>query len=482
MKVKEIKLLYQKTGYHKKLILLFCVIVATVLIEVMTIPYLVRKILDIYIPGNNIKGLIIFVGIYIIVFIIQCYMVLMHCDMRCILKRLIQRDLREKIFSKLQYVKSKFYDENDTGIILQFLQDDSTKAGELFPIVITEMFVMGIIRFSIYTIFLLFINVKITLAILCLYVLGFFITLFVNKKTVEKIHQIRKINRDIYSYINEGIQSFFTIKTLGIIEKRSKELQLKLDEFTKSNIGLEKIVSMYKNVFELIISFSVVIIIYFGGLEVLQGIMTYATITLIIGYSSQLKYEFDWFLRHLTDFNQSVISYLKILQLLEMEDEELLDEGEELREKIKEIEFQNVSFSYDENVNVIKDFSFKATENERVALIGRTGSGKTTITNLLSRLYEVQKGQILINKKSSKNYSIKSIRDKIGYVMQDVIIVPDTIIDNIRYVNKDITVEEIEDIFKQLKLHNKILGLKDGYYTDIYNHPDLLSSRRTSID
>ena len=448
MILKEIKSLYKKTGYHKKLMILFFIIIGTVVIEVMTIPYIEIQILDKYIPQSDIKGLVIFVAMYIAIFLLQCYMVLMHCDMRCILKRLIQKDLREKVFSNLQYVKAKFYDENNTGTILQLLQDDTSKAGELFPIVITEMFFMGVIRFTVYLVFLLFINVKLTLAILSLYIIGFIITLIVNRKTVEKINQIRKINMEIYSYINEGIQSFFTIKTLGIIEKRSKELQIKLEEFSKNNIKLEKIISIYQRVFELIISISTIIIIYFGGIEVLEGIMTYATITLMIGYSSQLEYEFNWFIKHLTDFNQSVISYSK-----------------------NQCEQKGRS-----SIIITTD------EYKQIALIGRTGSGKTTITNLLSRLYELQKGKILINGRENKEYTIKSIRNKIGYIMQEVQIVPNTIVDNIKYVNNDITLEEIEEIFKQLKLHEKIMSFKNGYYTNIYSNPNLLSTRRTSIN
>lgn len=478
MQIKEIKSLYNKTGYHKKIIILFFVITITTIVQVITIPYIIKRILDIYIPNSNQKALIISVCIYIILLMVQCYMVLMHCDMRHILRRLIERDLRAKVFSKLQYVKAKFYDENTTGTILQLLQDDTLKAGKLFPIVITEMFIMGLVRFSIYIVFLLFLNVKITLAILGLYIIGLIITLIVNKKTVSKIYEIRKLNMEIYSEINEGIQNFFTIKTLEIIEQKSKRLEEKLKSFIESSVKLEKITSIYKGVFELIISFSTIIIIYFGGLEVLQGIMTYATLMLIIDYSSNLKHEFNWFIKHLTDFNHSVISYSKILQLLEKQEEELLEDGNCLEEKIKEIEFENVNFSYDNNKNVIKNFSFKVKENEKIALIGRTGSGKTTITNLVSRLYEIQKGKILINGKENKEYTINSIRNKIGYIMQDVQIVPNTIVDNMRYINKDITLEKIEDIFKQLKLHEKIVNLKDGYLTDIYNQPDILSTRR----
>ena len=134
-------------------------------------------------------------------------------------------------------------------------------------------------------------------------------------------------------------------------------------------------------------------------------------------------------------------------------------------------------FSYDNSEDwILKDVSFTINPGESIALVGKTGSGKTTITNLICRLYEAQQGEILINGHNYKDYTVKSVRNKIGYIMQDVRIVPNTIVDNIRYVNKNITIEEIKDIFKKLKLHDKIMGLKDGYASDIYNNIDLFST------
>lgn len=107
--------------------------------------------------------------------------------------------------------------------------------------------------------------------------------------------------------------------------------------------------------------------------------------------------------------------------------------------------------------------------------------GKTTITNLLERLYEPQKGEIRINQKDYREYSISSIREKIGYVMQEVQIVPNTIIDNIKYVNSKITKDEIIEIFKSLRLHEKIMLLPKGYQTNIYENPDILSTGEKQI-
>ncbi len=244
-------------------------------------------------------------------------MVLKHCEMRCILARLIRKDLRSKIFEKLQKVKAKFFDESESGLVLQFLQDDTQNAGELFPIVITEMFVMGVARFSIIAVFLLFVNVKIALIILGLYFIGLLITLFFNRKTMYIIKEIRQINGEVYTAINEGIQNFLTIKTLGIIKYKIEQLQEKLEKYNSENSKLEKVISTYNAIFSFIISFTTIVILYFGATDMLQGIMTYAQIMLMIDYSSYIEFEFSWFTRHLTDFNQSFFAYVKILELLE---------------------------------------------------------------------------------------------------------------------------------------------------------------------
>lgn len=482
-KIKKLKELYIDAGYHKKFIILFIIIEITAIAEIIIVPYIIKRILNIEIPKENVKGLMILGIIYIIYLIIQCYLVLKHCNIRCILKRKIQRNLKEKVFNKLQEVKKKFYDDNEIGIIMQFLQSDTSEAGELFPEIITEMLFMGLARFSIVAIFLMFIDLKITLYILVIYIIGFFITIYFNKKTIKIISEIRKINIDIYSCMNEGVYGFLTIKILDIIDKKEKELENKLTEYNQSNNKLEKIIAKYNNIFLFITSFTTAIIIYYAGIDVMQGISSYSKIVLLMEYgTNQLKYEFNWFIQHLTDFNKSFFAYSKILDFINMTDVEDLESGEEL-ENINSIQFKNVYFSYNENQKNIENFCLNLEQGEKVALVGKTGSGKTTITSLLCRFYEPIKGEILINNnKNYQKYKISSLRKRIGYVIQETEIFPNTIIDNIRYVNKDITIDEIKDIFVKLKLHNKIEDLKDGYNTDIYSNPDVLSTRRETID
>lgn len=239
-KIRNIKKMFYLEGYLKWFVLLCLIILGTQIFEVWAIPKLITRVFDYAIPNSNIIGLILICSIYILVTFVSCYATLKHVLIRCWLQRWIQRDLRNKIFEKLQYVKKDFYDKNGTGTILQFLNDDSYQASRLFSIIAVEMLVMGLGRFGIILIFLLFVNIKITLIVLGIYLAGAIITIYFNRSTVSLMLEIRKINMEIYTYINECINGFVTIKTLDIIKHKEEELQQKLSLYNKEKMGLEK--------------------------------------------------------------------------------------------------------------------------------------------------------------------------------------------------------------------------------------------------
>lgn len=479
-KIKNIKKMFNFEGYKKWFALLCFIIIVAQIFEVCVIPKLITRIFDHNIPEQNIKGLIIMCIIYTLTMVVSCYATLKHVWIRCWLRRWIQRDLKNKIFEKLQYVKKEFYDKNTTGTILQFLNDDSDNASQLFSIVSIEMFVMGIGRFTIILIFLLFVNVKITFISLIIYVIGALITIYFNKSTIQTMIEIRKLNSEIYTYINESINGLITIKALNIIKYKEKELKQKIDVYNKGKIQLEKRIALYQNIFTLIISLADIFIIVIGGMNVVQGIFTYAQIVTLMEYSGELSHEFDWFISNISNFNKSYIAFDKILEFLEKDNSEEIKKGKKLK-VINEISFNDVSFGYSVNDNIINHIQFDIKEDKSIAIVGKTGAGKSTITNLICRLYEPTSGNILINGEDYLGYSLESIRNKIGYILQDIDILPNTILDNIKFVKKDITEEKVIEIFKRLKIHDKIIKLKEGYHTDIYNNPDILSQGEKQI-
>ena len=479
-KIKNIKKMIQVQGYKKWFVLLFSIIIGTQILEVYVTPKLITKIFDYHIPNSNIVGVIVVCITYTLFLFLTCYTTLKHVMIRCWLQRWIQRDLKNKIFEKLQYVKKEFYDKNTTGTILQFLNDDSYNASRLFSIISTEMFVMGLGRFFIIVLFLLFVDIKLTIIVLIIYIIGASITIYSNRSTIGRIIELRKINTDIYTYINECINGVVTIKTLNIIKYKEEELEEKLNKYNQEKMQLEKRLSLYKNLFALIVSLVDILIVVIGGMNVIEGIFTYAQIILFIEYSGELSYEFNWFIRNISNYNKSYIAFYKALEFLEKDNTEDINKGKKLT-NINSISFKDVTFRYGQERSIISNISFDVKENESIAIVGKTGSGKSTITNLICRLYEPTSGEILINDTDYLKYNIKSIRSKIGYILQDIDILPNTILDNIKYVKKDISIQQVEEIFKRLNLHDKIMTFKDGYNTDIYNNPDLLSQGEKQI-
>ena len=132
-------------------------------------------------------------------------------------------------------------------------------------------------------------------------------------------------------------------------------------------------------------------------------------------------------------------------------------------------------FSYNIDRQILSNISINVNNNDKIAIVGRTGCGKTTLVNLLCRFYDVSKGSIFINGENINNYTLESLRENIGYVMQDVVIFDGNIYDNINYANKDVQKEQIETICKKLRLHDKIISFSEGYELNLNKNQDLFS-------
>ena len=211
-----------------------------------------------------------------------------------------------------------------------------------------------------------------------------------------------------------------------------------------------------------------------GAISVESGIISYGAMIVLARYISSPETYARWVIEGFQIRNVGRLSYNRICDILNMEEEDV-NIGEKI-DCINTVEFENVSFSYDNKKKVLDDISFSVNKNESVALIGRTGSGKTSLVNLLCRFYDLNDGVIRINGVDYRNYSIQSLRNKIGYIMQKVVIFDGTIFDNINYANKDVSENEIMDICKRLGLHDKIMMFENGYETRISADTDIFSS------
>ena len=426
------------------------------------------------IPSKNIKLIIILSVIYFCVNIFRAITTFFEdINSESFIKKL-EADYREKIYFKIQDLKESELDQIKTGEVLENILNDTKEMARFYSNGVVRSYCGGIVRLLGTIFILMYLNVPIMIVALSIYILGFIITYVFNKKSIEYTKLKRKINAKILNWSNDQIYGFSTIKTLLIESQRMKELSELIKEYNDVTNKLEKNIRTYTYLYEFIISFIIVFNVCYGSIGVVNGLISYGALTVLVRYISSPETYAKWVIEGFQIRNLGRISYNKIMDLLNRE-EENIKIGEEI-DTIKKIKFNNVDFSYDKKNKILTKINIEANKGDKIALIGKTGCGKTSLVNLICRFYDLSSGEILINEKDYKNYSLESLRSKIGYIMQNVVIFDGTILDNINYVNNDVSREEIINICKKLKIHDKIINLENGYDTFITSDTDLLST------
>ncbi len=466
--LKEIFKAYKKIAIHSTLGRIATSIMVVVFISFMVI------MVEFAIPSKDID-LIIKLGIlYLLVNILRAIATFWEDFSEVKLEKNVEADYREKIFVKLQNMKQFEIEQLKAGDILENMLNDTKEVARYYTWGIDRSYAAGLLRLIGSLAVLLYLNSFIIMVTMLIYAIGFFVAFGFNHKSLKFTEQKRKINSQILNFSNEQVSGFETIKSLEIQAQRMKKLKELLKEYEKSVHQLEKNIRIYTCLYDYIISFVLVVTILLSGIGAIKGVVSYGVLVILARYISSPKIYAKWVLEGFQIRNVCRISYQKILEILE-KPEENTKTGETLQ-KVEKIEFQKIQFAYYENQNILNGISLNVNQNEKVALIGRTGSGKTSLVNLICRFYDINDGQILINGQDYKKYSIHSLRDKIGYIMQKVVIFDGTILENINYVNKEVSKQEIIEVCKKLNLHDKIMQFENGYETIINNETDRFSN------
>lgn len=426
------------------------------------------------IPSNNISLIIIlgliYFGVNILRAIANFFEDLNHEGFQ----KELEADYREKIFLKLQHTKQKEIDRIQVGEILENIINDTKEFSKWYGDGICRAYFGGILRAAGVLFILIYLDVPIIIISFFIYLIGFFVTHFFNKRSIKYTKLKRQANAIILNYSNEQIEGYSTIKSLNIEKQRIKQIKKLISKYEMAVNKLEKNIRIYTCLYDFIVSFVGVITILIGSISVEQAIISYGSMIILTRYIGSPNGYAKWVIEGFQIRNIGKISYDRINSILKKE-EENIDDGKELTH-VNDIEFNHITFSYNENQNVLNNVSFKVSRDESIALVGRTGSGKTSLVNLICRFYDSKNGEIRINGQDYKEYSIRSLRNKIGYIMQKVVIFDGTILENINYANKDVSKGEIIEVCKKVNLHEKIMSLKDGYETQISSDTDIFSA------
>lgn len=469
----QFKDMFHYGNFEKRIIFTWTEYVITTIIWVVIDQYVLYFAFDDAIKTENIRLILFFAILMLIKIVFNTAEGIFHCILRHHLQRDFSYYARKDIFSSIIKANIPFFNKSNTGELLELATNDSNKFATFFTQNGLQM-TSNFLRAATYLCVLLFMNVKLTLFLIGIYTIGYLGIFLANHKKLLFIKKIRDLNILVTKSITEQINGLEIIKSLKIEEKRLEHLEKLIKQYNKESKKLDKVIRNYMFVYDMLSLLAILIVGIVGGIDLLIGAITYGALIIFINGTSLITKWINSTINFMEKRNQDYISFIKILkfkQEIEIEQET----GKDILEEVEKIEFKDVKFSYSNEIPVLKEINLSIEKNEKVAIIGKTGSGKTTLVNLLCRFYPLTEGTIDINGQDYKNYTLHSLREKIGYVMQDVVIFKGNVYDNINYANKTISKDKIIEICKILNLHEKIMSLEHGYETDLSINKDILS-------
>ncbi|WP_417872993.1 ABC transporter ATP-binding protein [Xanthomarina gelatinilytica] len=378
--------------------------------------------------------------------------------------RYIEYDLKNEIYKHYQVLPLKFYKNNRTGDLMNRISEDVGRV---------RMYVGPAIMYSINTITLFAISIGFMYKqapLLTLYtIIPLPILSFIIYKLSKEIHKRSTIVQQYLSHLSSSTQESFSgisiIKAYGLETITSKNFHDLSETSKQKQLNLVKVNAFFFPMMILLIGISNLIVIYVGGLQYIHGDISLGVITKFIIYVNMLTWPVATVGWVTSIVQQAEASQKRINEFLKITPE-ITNTAQEPSNIIGDIEFKNVHYTYnDTNIEALKGISFKLEHGKTLAIIGKTGSGKSTILDLIGRLYDIDKGELLIDQKPIDKLHLTSLRDSIGYVPQDAFLFSDTIKNNIKFGKEDATDQEVIQAAKYAQVHNNIMGFSKGYDT-----------------
>ena len=382
-----------------------------------------------------------------------------------VVSRHMEYDLKNEVFQHYQELSLNFYKKNRTGDLMNRISDDVSKV---------RMYLGPAIMYSVTTfastvvvlIFMLRSAPELTLyTVIPLPILSFAIyrlSVAIHKRSTIVQQYLSKLN----TFTQESFSGIAVIKSYGIEPQTNRNFTDLSNDNRDKNIDLVKVQAFFFPLMVLLIGISNIIVIYVGGQKIISGeIANIDVLVEFILYVNTLTWPVASIGWVTSLVQQAEASQERINEFLS-QDPEILNHKEEKDEIEGQIKFKDVTFTYDDtNITALKNLSFEVNKGETLAIIGKTGSGKSTILDLIGRLYDIDSGEILIDGKNVMDLNLESLRESIGYVPQDAFLFSDSIKNNIKFGKTEASEEEIINAAKNASVHKNIMAFSKGYDT-----------------
>lgn len=444
-------------------------------------PYLIKVAIDNYITLKNYEGLLRITYILVALLCAEVLMQFLFSYYSNWLGQTVIRDIREKLFAHLLRLKMRYFDKSSIGVLVTRAVNDMERIGEIFSSGLFEM-ASDVLKMLVITIVMFVIDWKLALISYATMPLILYFTRWFQRSMNAAFVEVRKEVANLNSFVQERISG---IKIVQLFAQEREELEnfKKINEKHKQ-AWLKTI--WYNSIFfpigDLCISITIALIVWFGGRQIVgDNVYDLGNIFLFIQLTQQLFRP----IRHIADkfntFQMGIIASDRVFAILETENDSETEGQKELTEVKGAIQFENVHFEYVAGEEILHGISFEVKEGETIAIVGATGAGKTTITNLLNRFYDLSSGAIYIDGVNIEEYTLSSLRKHIATVLQDVFLFADSVLNNITLKNPAISEEEVIAAAKSIGVHDFLMSLPEGYHYNVKERGSMLSAGQRQL-
>ena len=459
------------------------VLTSAILISLLSTltPYLLKIVVDDYLLLKNYEGMRSIIMIMMVVLFLEVVFMYLFTYYANWLGQKVIKNLRVDVFQKILKFKMSFFDKNAVGRLVTRTVNDIETIASIFSQGLF-MIIADILKMVTVLTVMIIINLELTLVVVSIFPFLIYATRVFQKSMKVAFEKVRREVANLNSFVQERISG---VKIVQIFNRE----QLEINNFNDINIKHRDawlrtvwINSIFFPLAEISTSICIGLLVWYGGFNNVNGEnISLGTLFLFISMSGLLFRPLRQIADRFNTLQMGMVSTERIFKILE-DVSEIKDNGKIEHTSFNGlIEFKNVKFSYVENQIVIDDISFKIHPGETLAIVGPTGSGKSTIINLITKFYEIDSGRILIDGNNIDELKLDNIRNKVGVILQDVFIFADTIFNNITLFNKDISLEDVKKSAKDLEIHDFILSLPGGYNFNVSERGGTLSSGQKQL-
>lgn len=456
---------YIKPYMHRLLFAMVCTIMAAA--GNLYIPWIIKDMIDEVLADKNGTMLNWIAASIIAIFIVRGLFWYGQNYLMSYVGQSVIIDIRAAVFKKLQRLSVSFYDKNKTGTIMSYVTNDVNALQSAMVENTLEMITEGFILIG-SVVAMIYLDWRLTLFTVCTFPVVLWFMEFFGKKIRKTGGRIQECTADITSVLQESVASARVIKSFVREDYEVDRFDVENKANFRANMKNAQLMATLTPVVELVAAIGVTMIIWYGGNNVINGTITAGSLVAFLTYAVNISNPIKRLTRVIGNIQKALAAAQRVFMIIDMP-EEIAEsrDAKQLPEVSGKVEFQNVSFAYNDKGNVITDLSFSVKPGEVIAIVGPSGAGKSTIANLLPRFYDVNKGDIKIDGHSVREVTLDSLREQVGIVPQETMLFNGSVYNNILYGRLDATKEEIEAAAKAANAHDFIMQLTDGYETKL---------------